>query len=489
MSPHNVDYFYLYPNITRMTKGKKKLALHWKIIIGLLLGILWAFMSISFGWSDFTKNWISPFGDIFIRLLKFIAIPLVLFSIVTGVASLKDISKLGRVGAKTLSVYLLTTIFAVTVGLVIVNLVKPGNTISDEVRIKNRIQYELWVESEPTVAYKDELRYLQDPKYASIVTQITGQEITENSKVAEAKANLEKQNESGPLSALVDMVPENLIVSMSDPKLMLQVITFSIFFAVCLLFIPHSKSEPVLKFFDGMGEVFLKMVDIIMKAAPFFVFALMAGMLSKVAKSIDELQEILYSLGAYSGVVVAGLVVMLLLYPLFVTTFVKKLKYMAFWKKIAPAQLMAFSTSSSAATLPVTMECVEKGVGVKPEIASFVLPIGATVNMDGTSLYQAVAVVYLAQIHLIDLTMMDQMMIVLTATLASIGSAAVPGAGLLMLMVVLSSVGLNPAWIAIILPVDRILDMCRTVVNVSGDTAVCTVIAASENELVVPKES
>ncbi|MBK6953372.1 MAG: dicarboxylate/amino acid:cation symporter [Crocinitomicaceae bacterium] len=468
-----------------MTTAKKKkgLALHWKIIIGLLLGIAWAFMSISFGWSDFTKNWISPFGDIFIRLLKFIAIPLVLFSIVSGVASLKDISKLGRVGAKTLSVYLLTTIFAVTVGLVIVNLVKPGNTISDEVRIKNRIQYELWVESEPTVAYKDSLRYLQDPKYAAIVSQITGQEVTENSKVAEAKANLEKQNESGPLSALVDMVPENIIISMSDPKLMLQVITFSIFFAVCLLFIPHSKSEPVLKFFDGMGEVFLKMVDIIMKAAPFFVFALMAGMLSKVAKSIDELQEILYSLGAYSGVVVAGLVVMLLLYPLFVATFVKKLKYMVFWRKIAPAQLMAFSTSSSAATLPVTMECVEKGVGVKPEIASFVLPIGATVNMDGTSLYQAVAVVYLAQIHLIDLTMMDQLMIVLTATLASIGSAAVPGAGLLMLMVVLSSVGLNPAWIAIILPVDRILDMCRTVVNVSGDAAVCTVIAASENEL------
>ena len=156
---------------------------------------------------------------------------------------------------------------------------------------------------------------------------------------------------------------------------------------------------------------------------------------------------------------------------------------MTFWRKISPAQLMAFSTSSSAATLPVTMECVEKEIGVKPEIASFVLPIGATVNMDGTSLYQAVAVIYLAQIHLIDLTISDQLIIVLTATLASIGSAAVPGAGLLMLMVVLSSVGLNPAWIAIILPVDRILDMCRTVVNVSGDAAVCTVIAASENEL------
>jgi len=466
-----------------MTKSKKKLALHWKIIIGLLLGIVWAFLSISFGWTDFTKNWISPFGDIFIRLLKFIAIPLVLFSIITGVASLKDITKLGRVGAKTLSVYLITTIFAVTVGLVIVNLVRPGETISDDIKIKNRIQYELWVESEPTVAYKDSLRYLQDPKYQTLVAEITGQEISENTKVVEAKENLKKQNENGPLNALVEMIPENLVLSMSDPKLMLQVITFSIFFAICLLFIPEEKSKPVLKFFDGMGEVFLKMVDLIMKAAPYFVFALMAGMLSKIAKSIDELQDILYSLGAYSGVVITGLLIMLLLYPLFVTTFVKRIKYMTFWRKISPAQLMAFSTSSSAATLPVTMECVEKEIGVKPEIASFVLPIGATVNMDGTSLYQAVAVIYLAQIHLIDLTISDQLIIVLTATLASIGSAAVPGAGLLMLMVVLSSVGLNPAWIAIILPVDRLLDMCRTVVNVSGDAAVCTVIAASENEL------
>jgi len=199
---------------------------------------------------------------------------------------------------------LITTIFAVTVGLVIVNLVRPGETISDDIKIKNRIQYELWVESEPTVAYKDSLRYLQDPKYQTLVAEITGQEISENTKVVEAKENLKKQNENGPLNALVEMIPENLVLSMSDPKLMLQVITFSIFFAICLLFIPEEKSKPVLKFFDGMGEVFLKMVDLIMKAAPYFVFALMAGMLSKIAKSIDELQDILYSLGAYSGVVI-----------------------------------------------------------------------------------------------------------------------------------------------------------------------------------------
>lgn len=457
-------------------------------MIGLALGILWAFLSIGFGWNEFTKNWISPWGEIFIRSLKFIAVPLVLFSIITGVASLKDISKLGRVGIKTLSIYLLTTFLAITVGLIVVNLSKPGHTITDEVRIKNRINYELWVESDPTVDYKDTLRYLSNPAYQNLVAEITGAQPEVNQKVEDAKANLEKQKQNGPLTSVVEMIPDNMVIAMSDPRLMLQVITFAIFFGICLLLIPVDKSKPVLLFFDGVNEVFLKMVDLIMKAAPYFVFALMAGMLSKVASTISELREMLFSLGSYSIVVVVGLILMLLFYPFFVTVFVKKIKFMEFWRKISPAQLMAFSTSSSAATLPVTMECVEKNIGVKPEIASFVLPIGATVNMDGTSLYQAVAVVYLAQIHMIDLTMSDQLVIVMTATLASIGSAAVPGAGLIMLMIVLSSVGLNPAWIAVIMPVDRILDMCRTVVNVSGDTAVCTVIAASENELHVHKK-
>lgn len=465
------------------TKKSKGLALHWKIIIGLVLGIVWAFCSIQFGWNDFTKNWVSPFGDIFIRLLKFIAIPLVLFSIITGVSSLKDISKLGRVGLKTLGVYLLTTVMAVSIGLLFVNVAKPGNAISKDQKIKNRIRYELWVESDPTVDYIDALRYSKDPQYASVLTEVMNEPAAPDEKINEMQTTMKKQKDESPLSALVQMVPDNLVNAMSDPKLMLQVIFFAIFFGVTLLFIPTDKSQPVIKFFDGMNEVFLKMVDFIMMAAPYFVFALMAGVLSKMANSFDELKSILFSLGAYSGVVLAGLIFMLLFYPLLVTVFVKKIKYLEFWRKISPAQLMAFSTSSSAATLPVTLECVEKEVGVKPEIASFVLPIGATVNMDGTSLYQAVAVIFLAQIHLIDLSFGAQALIVLTATLASIGSAAVPSAGLLMLMVVLSSVGLNPAWIAIIIPVDRLLDMCRTVVNVTGDTAVCTVIASSENEL------
>ncbi|MEX1001718.1 MAG: dicarboxylate/amino acid:cation symporter [Crocinitomicaceae bacterium] len=467
-----------------MKNKKGKLALHWKILIGMILGIVWAYLSIRFDWNDFTKDWVSPFGTIFIRALKFIAIPLVLFSIIVGISSLKDITKLGRIGAKTLGVYLITTILAVTIGLLFVNLAKPGSAIPMEQRIQNRISYELWVKSmDGEIAFKDDLRYSEDPKYADVLEKARGEGAVMEEKVKDIKQKAEQTKDSGPLSALVDMVPENIILSLGNPKLMLQVIFFAIFFGICLLFIPANRAQPVITLFDGINEVFLKMVDIVMKGAPFFVFALMAGVLSEMATSVDELLGVLTSQGAYALVVFAGLLFLILLYPLLVSILVKKIRYLDFWRKISPAQLTAFSTSSSAATLPVTMECVEDGVGVKKEISSFVLPIGATVNMDGTSLYQAVAVIFLAQIHLIDLSIMEQLIIVLTATLASIGSAAVPSAGLVMLMMVLTSVGLNPAWIAIIIPVDRILDMCRTVVNVTGDATVTTIIAASENEM------
>jgi Na+/H+-dicarboxylate symporter len=467
-----------------MKKEKKGLALHWKIIIGMVLGILWAFLSISYGWNEFTADWISPFGTIFIRALKFIAIPLVMFSIIVGISSLKDITKLGRVGAKTLGVYLITTILAVSIGLLFVNMAQPGNAISKDQRIKNRITYELWVKSMGgDVEFKDDKRYSEDPQYAAVTAEIAAQEFVVSDKVKDIKSKADANKDAGPLAPLVDMVPENLIISLGNPKLMLQVIVFAIFFGICMLFIPEDKSGPVVKLFDGINDVFLKMVEVVMKAAPFFVFALMAGVLSKMASSMEELASTLISLGAYSLVVVAGLLFLIVLYPLLVSLLVKRVKYGEFWKKISPAQLTAFSTSSSAATLPITMECVEEEVGVKKEISSFVLPIGATVNMDGTSLYQAVAVIFLAQIHLIDLSLTEQLIIVMTATLASIGSAAVPSAGLVMLMMVLTSVGLNPAWIAIIIPVDRILDMCRTVVNVTGDASVTTIIASSEGEL------
>lgn len=463
-----------------------KFPLHVRIIFGLILGIAWSFLSTYLGWNQFTINWISPFGDIFIRLLKFIAVPLVLFSIISGVSGLKDITRLGKLGGKTLLMYLLTTMTAVGLGLLIGNVGAPGKFVDEDQRLKNRIKYELWA-NENGVAIKDGKSYLSDAKNADLVNEIRavdGEDKSTSEAVAKKLEVAKQSKEEGPLKFLVDMVPENIVLSISNNKLMLQVIFFALFFGITLAVIPKDKAQPVIAFIDGTNEVFLKMVDTVMKVAPFFVFALLAGVIAKMANSVEEVLDIFLGLGTYSIGVIAGLFFMIFIfYPLLVTIFVKKISYKQFFKNISPAQFLAFSTSSSAATLPVTMECVEENMGVSKNITSFVLPIGATVNMDGTSLYQAVAVIFLAQLHMIDLDLSQQLTIILTATLASIGSAAVPSAGLVMLIIVLQSVGLNPAWIAIIFPVDRILDMCRTVVNVTGDASVSTVIASSEGEL------
>jgi Na+/H+-dicarboxylate symporter len=464
----------------------KKLALHWKIIIGMVLGIIWALLSSSFGWSAFTINWIDPFGTIFINLLKLIAVPLVLFSIISGVANIGDPKSLGRMGGKTLGIYLITTILAISLGLGLVNAIKPGKLIDEQSRIDNRISYEIWASSQG-YDIKDGINYLKQPEFferAQKISELSKRELKEvsvNDKIETAK----KQESKSPLQAIVDIVPDNFFFALSNNGMMLQIIFFAVFFGVCLLFIPAEKSQPVLTLVDGINEVFLKMVDLVMQAAPFFVFALLAGVVSKMAgDDIGKVVEIFKSLSWYSLTVLIGLLLMIFaIYPMVLKTFVKKISYKGFFKGFAPAQTLAFSTSSSAATLPVTMECVENNLGVDKKISSFVLPIGATVNMDGTSLYQAIAVVFLAQLHMIDLTVAQQITIVLTTTLASIGSAAVPSAGLVMMIIVLDSVGLNPAWIAIIFPVDRILDMFRTVVNVTGDAVVCSIIADGENML------
>ncbi len=475
----------------------KSLPLHVKIILGLILGVIYSFISSSLGWNEFTIDWIDPFGKIFIRILKFIAVPLVLFSIVSGVASLKDITTLGRMGGKTLLFYLATTVFAIGVGLFLVNIVKPGNFIEKEQRIKNRVKYELWLQTINGVP-KDGKSYLTDIKYkAELESALSVNELEELRKqvlvkpesIQDKLKSASKTKEQGPLNFMVDMVPQNIILSISNNKLMLQVIFFSIFFGLTLALIPKDKAHPVIQVIEGTNEVFLKMVDLVMKAAPFFVFCLLSGVIAKMADTPAEVFEIFKSLSSYSLTVVIGLGFMIFgVYPMLVKIFVKGMKYGKFFKYISPAQFLAFSTSSSAATLPVTIECLEDNVGVSKKVASFVLPIGATVNMDGTSLYQAVAVIFLAQLHMVDLTMAQQMTIVATATLSSIGAAAVPSAGLVMMIIVLQSVGLNPAWIAIIFPVDRILDMCRTVVNVTGDAAVSTIIAKSEGELDLKQE-
>ncbi|MCF8273341.1 MAG: dicarboxylate/amino acid:cation symporter [Flavobacteriaceae bacterium] len=464
----------------------KKLALHWKILIGMILGIIWALLSSSLGWSAFTINWIDPFGTIFINLLKLIAVPLVLFSIISGVANIGDPASLGRMGGKTLLIYLITTVMAISLGLLLVNTIKPGKLIDEQSRIDNRISYEIWADSQG-YQIKDDINYLQDPDFferAQEISKLSKTQLKEAS-VSDKLENATKRKQTSPLQPLVDIVPDNFFYSLSNNGLMLQIIFFAIFFGVSLLFIPNEKSQPVLNLVDGVNEVFLKMVDLVMQAAPFFVFALLAGVVSKMAgDDIGKVIEIFKGLSWYSLTVLIGLVLMIIVvYPAILKTFVKKIPFLGFFKAMGPAQTLAFSTSSSAATLPVTMECVEGNLGVDKKVSSFVLPIGATVNMDGTSLYQAVAVIFLAQMHMIDLSFQQQITIVLTTTLASIGSAAVPSAGLVMLIIVLDSVGLNPAWIAIIFPVDRILDMFRTVVNVTGDATVCAIIADGEDML------
>jgi Na+/H+-dicarboxylate symporter len=477
----------------------KKLPLHIKIIIGLVLGIVWAFISSYMGWNQFTINWIDPFGSIFIRVLKAIAVPLVLLSIISGVSSLTDINKLGKLGLKTILFYLLSTVVAVGIGLALVNLVKPGKFVNEEQRVKNRIKYELWVSQNPDVPQpKDGRSFLKEQKYQDLVSSTMTEAAMDslknvaessNSRVDRLAESADETTSQGPLKFFVDMVPENVFGAFSNNANMLQVIFFALFFGICLAMLPNEKVGGVISFINGANEVILKMVDIIMKAAPFFVFALLAGVIAKMADTPAQVWQIFKGLGSYSITLLVGLLFMIfVLYPLIVSLFIKKLTYREFLKRISPAQFLAFSTSSSAATLPVTMECVEENMGASKKISSFVLPIGATVNMDGTSMYQAIAVVFLAQLHMVDLTLGQQLTIVLTATLASIGSAAVPSAGLVMMIIVLNSVGLNPAWVAIIFPVDRILDMFRTVVNVTGDATVSTLIAQSEGELNVPDD-
>jgi Na+/H+-dicarboxylate symporter len=418
----------------------KKLALHWQILLGMLLGVLFAFILIQFDWGkQVIVDWVKPFGNIFINLLKLIAVPLILASLIKGVSDLKDISKLSQMGGRTIGLYILTTVFAVSIGLVVVNVIKPGDFISEDTR------------TELVGSYSNDA----------------------NSKIAAA----ENQKEAGPLQALEDIVPSNIVGAAADNGNMLQVIFFAVFFGIALILIPVEQATPVKAFFDGFNEAILKMIDIIMLAAPFGVFALLASLVAE-SPSLDLFK----ALGMYGLTVVLGLAIMIGIYLLIVKVLTNRSPKF-FLNGIAPAQLLAFSTSSSAATLPVTMERVVDNLGVDDEVASFVLPIGATINMDGTSLYQAVAAVFIAQAFGMDLSFGVQLGIIATATLASIGSAAVPGAGMVMLVIVLAQAGIPEAGLALIFAIDRPLDMCRTTVNVTGDAAVSMVVAKSVDKL------
>ena len=414
----------------------KGMSLHWKIIIGMIFGIIFGLLANNFGLVLFTQNWIKPFGVIFVNLLKLIAVPLVFASLVKGISSLSNTSKISVIGFKTIIFYIFSTVISVTIGLILVNVIQPGDAFSE-------------------IAKND----LKKSYSTEVVEKINSAEDVQG---------------GSPLQFLVDIVPSNIIYSATENKNMLQIIFFAIIFSISMIMLPKKNVKYVKGFFDGINDIILMIVDLIMKVSPYGVFALLSGLVVDFGGS----SNIFIALGMYSLTVVIGLLIMVLVfYPIILYLFTD-IKYLQFFKGISPAQMLAFSTSSSAATLPVTMERCEQELGVSKQISSFVLPLGATINMDGTSLYQAVAAVFIAQAFGYDLNFSDQLTIILTATLASIGSAAVPGAGMVMLVIVLSSVGINPQGIALIFAVDRILDMLRTVVNVSGDATIAKLVDA-----------
>lgn len=413
----------------------------------MIAGVLFGILSSYWGWQGFVLDWIKPFGRIFISLLKLIAIPLILASLIKGISDLQDISKFKNMGLRTIVFYIVSTVVAISIGLAVVNIIQPGEYVS-----------------------------------AETVAELTESYSTEGEKRVTAASN---QKSKGPLQFVVDMVPQNIFGAASSNGNMLQVIFFAIFFGISMLLIKDEKAKPIKDFFDSLNDIILKMVDLIMLSAPYAVFALLASLVAETTNP-----DLFIALGWYAASVVIGLLLMMAVYVAAVYFFTGK-KPAFFLKGISPAQLLAFSTSSSAATLPVTMERVEEHLGVNKEVTSFVLPVGATINMDGTSLYQAVAAVFICQALDFDLTFQDQLTIVLTATLASIGSAAVPGAGMVMLVIVLESLGLPAESLAIglalIFAVDRPLDMCRTTVNVTGDATVAMVVGNSLGQLGEPK--
>ena len=424
--------------------------LHWQIVIGLILGLIWGLLSSIIGWNEFTSEFIKPFGTIFVKLLKLIAVPLVLASLVAGVASLNDTTRLSRMGGKTVFIYMITTLLAITIGLVMVNTFQPGKSLPQETM--------------------DSLQQ------------------TYSNSLENRSASADEVLNRGVLEFMVDVVPDNFFVAASDNSRMLQIVFVAILLGVGIIHMGGKKAETLVTVFDAFNDVIILIVELIMKTAPFGVFALMAALIIDLAgDDLGKAFELLGALGWYSLTLVIALIIhVFLVYSTMFKIFSKEVGLFEFFKAIRPAMLLGFSTSSSSATLPVTMERVEKNLGVDEEVSSFVLPVGATINMDGTSVYQAIAAVFIAQALGMDLTIAQQLMIVVTAAAASVGAAGVPGAGIVMLVVVLETIQVPTAGIALILGVDRILDMCRTVVNITGDAAVAYVVASTEGLLNAP---
>ncbi|MEA4886256.1 MAG: dicarboxylate/amino acid:cation symporter [Bacteroides graminisolvens] len=408
--------------------------LYIKILVGMIAGIATGMLFISFGQGEVVQLWIKPWGNIFIRMLQLIAVPLVLVSLIKGVTGIEDIRRFSQIGLKALLIYMSTTVCAILVGLALVLSVKPGNFVDAAVASQMKESYQHVV----------------------------------NEKMSAA----ESTSEQGPLSFLNDIVPDNLFAASSNNSKMLQVIFFAIFFGIAAISLPKEKTKAVLKVIDSLYDIILKMVDYIIRFAPYGVFALMAALVADNSSNLS----IFAALGMYTLTVIAGLLLLIFVfYPLLVHLFTR-IQIKHFIRSMYPVQLLAFTTSSSAATLPLNMETTERDLGISKEITSFVLPVGTTINMDGTSCYQAIAVVFIAQVMHIHLGWSELIAIVLLTTISSIGTPAIPGGSYVILTMVLSSVGIPADGLALILGVDRPLDMLRTSVNVTGDATVASII-------------
>jgi len=422
----------------------RKLALHWWILFALVGGVIFGAAAARLGGAEIVLVYVKPVGTLFFNLLRMIAVPLVLFSLAAGVASLNDMAKLGRIGGKTITLYLATTALAITIGLIVVHFVRPGSGLSPETR-----------------------------------------ESLSSGFASEAASKVEAAEKVSIVDQLVAIVPTNPFSALAQGD-MLSIVFFSVMLGVAFTRLPNDKSGPIVAVFQGLSDAIIEMVMVIMKLAPAGVFAQMAAVVAELGRDTGQLKELLGALVGYMATVVIGLALHLFVVYALLVKFLARRPVGAFFRSIAPAQLLAFSSSSSAATLPVTMSCVEKKMGVDEEISSFVLPLGATVNMDGTGLYQGVAAVFIATVFGMSLTFGQQLEIILTAALASIGTAAVPGVGIVMLTIVLKQVGVPLTGIALILGVDRLLDMCRTTVNVTGDATVALIVASSEGAVHPP---
>ncbi|MFQ6069006.1 MAG: dicarboxylate/amino acid:cation symporter [Candidatus Aminicenantales bacterium] len=407
---------------------KIKIKLHTQIFIGLILGVI---IGLVFGEK---ARILEPIGTIFLRLITMIVVPLVLVSLMLGTASLGDIKKLGRIGLKTIVYFMLTTMVAISIGLVLANLVQPGIGLNEDVK---------------TELYKN---YEQKAEFGV--------------KKLEEKPSL--------IDVLVGIVPTNPVESLVEGN-MLQVIFLALLFGIILTLIKKERSEVLIKFLEGVNDAVIQVVHIAMKLAPYGVLALIASVIGQYGVNI------LVTLLKYSLVVIGGLVLYTFAMNSLTVGLIGRMNPIRFYKAVKEAMIIAFSTSSSNAALPVSMECVNY-IGVPREYSSFVIPLGATVNMDGTALYQGVAAVFIAQIYGIPLTIGDQVTIVLMATLASVGAAGVPAAGIITLAMVLKQIGIPLEGIALILGVDRFLDMCRTTTNIVGDMAASVVIKATETK-------